>query len=360
VTALAAGQRSRGCSVTVCPIIEPGSHEEHPFLAGLRDREVPIALLEIAHRHYHQERRDVARLIRSHRPDILHTHGYRADIVDAPVARRLGVPIVSTVHGFTRSGLKGRFYEMMQVRSLRRFDAVVAVSRPLGLELRRRGVRDDILCIHPNAWTPRTARLSEQAARQRLGIDPDLFHVGWVGRLSHEKAPDILVEALGLLDDAPWVASFVGDGPMRGRVESRCVELGIEDQVRWHGSIPDAGSLMSAFDLFVLSSRSEGTPIVLLEAMAAGVPIVVTEVGGVLDLVGNAAERVRSESPTALADSIRALRDDRARRTSLGRAGPERLQTHTSESDWLDGYDAIYEAAVGRRGRSRRRAGPTY
>jgi glycosyltransferase involved in cell wall biosynthesis len=328
-------------------------------LAGLRDREIPVAFLEIARRQYHQERRDVARLILSHRPDILHTHGYRADIVDAPVARRLGVPIVSTVHGFTRSGLKGRFYEMMQVLCLRRFDAVVAVSRPLGLELRRRGVRDDILCIHPNAWTPRTAILSERAARQRLGVDPGLFHVGWVGRLNREKAPDILVEALGRLDDAPWVASFVGDGPMRGRVESRCVELGIGGQVRWHGSIPDAGSLMSAFDLFVLSSRTEGTPIVLLEAMAAGVPILVTDVGGVLDLVGNAAERVRPESPTALADSIRALRDDRARRTSLGRAGLERLQTHTSESDWLDGYDAIYEAAVRRRGRSGPRAGPT-
>src|SRR5437879_12795654 len=91
-------------------------------------------------RAYWRERRAVAALCRRIRPDVIHTHGYRPDVVDASVARRLGIPVVTTVHGFTGGGWKNRCYEWLQRRAFRRCDAVVAVCRTLVVGLARGGV----------------------------------------------------------------------------------------------------------------------------------------------------------------------------------------------------------------------------
>ena len=90
-------------------------------------------------RAYLRERAAIARLLREVRPDVVHTHGYRPDVLDAGVARGQGIAVVTTVHGFTGGGWKNRVYEWLQCRAFRRFDAVVAVSRPLVGLLERRG-----------------------------------------------------------------------------------------------------------------------------------------------------------------------------------------------------------------------------
>jgi len=107
-----------------------------------------------------------------------------------------------------------------------------------------------------------------------------------VGRLSREKGADVILDAIAACKP-PWRLSIIGDGPERERLKQQAARLGITDRVTWHGPVSNAGKLLSAFDAFVLSSRTEGTPIVLFEAMHSGVPIVTTSVGGVPDVVSS-------------------------------------------------------------------------
>src|SRR6266849_1325824 len=130
VRSLAAGHRALGHAVRVAAVLEPRS-STHPFVRALDGEGLEIIAITVERRAYLKERAAVAALCSRLHPDVVHTHGYRADIVDAGVARRLGIPTVTTVHGFTGGDWKNRLYESLQRRALRRFDAVVAVSRPL-------------------------------------------------------------------------------------------------------------------------------------------------------------------------------------------------------------------------------------
>src|SRR5206468_931748 len=135
----------------------------------------------------------------------------------------------------------------------------------------------------PNAWRRIAPALDRDAARRTLGIPREDFVVGWVGRLSVEKGPDVLLEALPHLNTVPLTISLIGGGTgaEQRALRARADKLGVADHIRWHGVVPDAERVYTAFDVCVLSSRTEGTPVVLFEAMAAGVPVVATAVGGV-------------------------------------------------------------------------------
>jgi glycosyltransferase involved in cell wall biosynthesis len=269
-------------------------------------------------------------------------------VLHGGVARRLGVPTVTTVHGFCGGGLKNRFYERVQRLAFRRFDAVVAVCRPLAESLIASGVRHGQIHIVPNAYTTSTPTLDRGSARQQLSIPEDEFVLGWVGRLSQEKGADVFVDALARLADLPVAVSVLGDGPERERLQARATARGIGDRIRWHGVVPEAGSFFRAFDAFVLSSRTEGCPMVLFEAMAVRVPIVATEVGGVPDVVSPAeGALVAPDNPNALAEAIRELHCNQARAASRADAARDRLLSDFQLQPWLDRYQAIYTQLQG-------------
>jgi glycosyltransferase involved in cell wall biosynthesis len=274
---------------------------------------------------------------------VVHTHGYRADLQAGAVARRLGLATVSTVHGFTGGDWKNRLYERLQERALRRFDAVVAVSRPLAGRLRSRGVPAERLVSIPNAWHRSGYALTRTEARQRLGLGQGDFVVGWVGRLSAEKGADVLVDALPSMKENAISCCLIGDGPERISLERRVAALGLERRVHWSGARPGAWRLMPAFDALALSSRSEGTPIVLFEAMDAGIPIVATRVGGVPDVLSEReAWLVDPERPDALAGAIRHLHADREEAARRARAARVRLEADYRIEPFLDAYEALY------------------
>jgi glycosyltransferase involved in cell wall biosynthesis len=335
VHALARGLHGLGHDVHVAAVVA-GRPNDHPFFVPLSGSGVHVRPLALPDRAY----------LREVRPDVVHTHGYRPDVVDAGVARRLGIPIVTTVHGFTGGGWKNRCYEWLQCRAFRRFDAVVAVSRPLVERLARAGVQRSRIHAVPNAWCETAAPLDREAARDALGLPRDSFVVGWVGRLSGEKGPDVLLDALPHVGELPLVVSVVGNGVERVPLEARTSALGLDGRVRWHGAVPDAGRLFAAFDVFVLSSRSEGTPMALFEAMAAGVPIVATRVGGVPDVVSRAdAAIVPPDDPVALAAAIRSVYRTPAAAERRARAARARLDRDFGVGPWLKRYEAVYRGA---------------
>ena len=351
VEALAVGLHRRGHRVAVAGVIPAPASPETSLLTALRAAGVAVHTVQTSPRGYLSERAAFGNLCRSLRPDIVHTHGYRPDVVDAAVARKLGVGVVTTVHGFTGGDWKNRIYERLQLRAFRRFDAVVAVSRPLAELLAARGTPRDRIHVVPNAWGPRGAIAPRAEARRALGVPADGVCIGWVGRFTREKGADVLVRAIASLGEPTLTAALVGDGPELERVRAAAAELGVADRVLWTGVIPDAGRFMRAFDVFVLSSRSEGTPIVLFEAMAASVPIVATAVGGVPDVVRDSeAVLVPPEDPLALAQAIRRVAEDPRQAEVRAHAAQQRLASAFAEGPWLDRYEAVYRAVLVRPG----------
>jgi glycosyltransferase involved in cell wall biosynthesis len=351
VAALTLGARGSAVEARVAAVIPP-REIDHPFLAPLRNAGVEVFTIEVPRRGYLKERTEVARLCRRLCPDVVHTHGYRADLVDAAMVRRLGIPVVSTAHGFTGGDRKNRFYEWLQRRALRRFDAVVAVSRTLMDHLAESGVPRERLYYVQNGWYASELPLDREAACRALGIARDGFRVAWVGRLSAEKGPDVLVEALGLLRDFPVTASFLGAGPQRQALETRAAALHVADRIHWHGVVPRAGRLLRAFGAFALTSRTEATPIALLEAMAAEVPIIAAAVGGVPDVVSTKeALLVPPENSQAVAAALREVFQDPAAARRRAGAARERLERDFGLAAWLGQYEAVYRA-VCRKSRS--------
>src|SRR5437588_49382 len=197
VHTLATGQHRAGHRVAVATVLGNGA-DRQLFLAPLDQAGVETMTLRISPRAYGRERAAIVELCRRLRPDVVHTHGYHVDVVDAGAARRAGVPTVTTVHGFTGGDFKNWIYERLQRRAFRRFDAVVAVSRPLARDLERTGVPPARLHIVPNAWPAQDPPpFGRNQAREQLEVPEGRFHVGWVGRLTREKGLDVLLAAAG-------------------------------------------------------------------------------------------------------------------------------------------------------------------
>lgn len=343
VRALAEGQSDAGARVHVAAVLDAAT-EDHPFVKALRTDGTDVRVLRIAGRGYRQERDGVASLLDELRANILHTHGYRPDVIDAPVARNRGIATVSTVHGFTGNGLRNRFYEWLQRRAFRAFDAVIAVSRLQVEGLVRAGVPAERVHVIRNAWRPTAPTSTRADARAMLGLTeaPGPI-IGWVGRLSPEKGGDVLVRALATPALADAHLCMVGEGRSRQDLEALAHDLGVDARIRWLGRVEDAARLMTAFDVLALPSRTEGTPIVVLEANEAGVPVVASAVGGVPDLLGDGPNVVPPEDPAALAEALATTLASPAEAVSAAR---RRIERDYQPEAWVGQHLELYRSVA--------------
>ena len=346
VEMLSAGQVRAGHRVAVIAVVYAGDPRP-PLLSKLANAGVEVMLVETRGRAYGAERAAVKRALQTRRRGIVHTHGYRADVLHLATARALGHAVVSTLHGFTGGDWKNRLYERLQRRAVRRAHRVVAVSRAIGDRMSASGVPSSRVRILQNAFAATATIASRAEARAQLALGEFDWVVGFVGRLSAEKGPDVLLEALAQLQDLPIRSVYIGDGRDESALRERSRKLGLSDRVRWAGAVDDAGALFRAFDLFALSSRTEGTPIALFEAMSAGTPVVASAVGGVGDVVGvGEAWLVPAEDPKALAAAIREAFTDATAGARRAAAAAGRLATGFSAERWVEGYDAVYREAL--------------
>jgi glycosyltransferase involved in cell wall biosynthesis len=349
VRSLAWSQREAGRPVAIAAILDR-PNPEHPFLADLAAADVPAHVVIAGGHGYLSEFRGVRQACLERRPGIVHTHGRRSDVVAGLVARRLGIPTVATVHGAIGGTLRNRVYMRIQHRALRRADAVVAVSDVIARKLVASGV--DARKVHriQNAFADATSRPPRAVARSALDLPDDAPVIGWVGRLSSEKGADVFLDAIAGLQDGNAVASVIGAGDELEGLQRRAERLGIAARVMWHGPVADAGRLFNAFDVFVLSSHTEGTPMVLLEAMAARTPIVATRVGGVPDVVSSSeALLVTPNDPAQLSAAIQSVLADTPAAASRADAAERRLRRDFGWERWVRAYDAIYRLAAGDR-----------
>jgi len=349
VRLLCGGLAARQHRVHVAAIVTSGQPEPR-LLGQLRTNGAEVHVVRLPRRSYLRERKAIAALCRHLLPDVVHTHGYRPDVLAGATARAHGLPVVTTLHGFTGGNWKNRFYERLQRATLPRCDAVVAVSSALAVAATRAGVASECLTVLPNGWDASRQALGRAAARRALNIAPDALRIGWVGRLTSEKGPDILIDAMARISDVPVSVSMIGDGPEREALRASVSKLGLESRVVWHGVVGDAGCLFPAFDLFVLSSRTEGTPITLFEAMAAQVPVVATAVGGVPAIVSEAEVLlVPPGDSRGLAAAIERALANRGESAARARVARARLEREFGLDRWIERYEAVYRAAIARR-----------
>lgn len=348
VSTLAAAQRRAGHTVVVAPTLSaPG--DGWNFTASLEHTDVELVPLMVPRRGYLRERALIREICRSRNVSVVHTHGYRSDIVGGHAGHESGVPIVTTVHGFTGGGWKNRGYERLQRFAFRRFDAVVAVSRPQADQLRASGVPSQRIRIVPNALAAHPSPLDRAEARRALGLPAEGLVAGWVGRVSREKGIDVFIDALASLQDRVMQAAILGEGPERVTEAARAESMA-PSRFLWLGAVPEASRYFAAFDLFVMSSRTEGLPMVMLEAMAAGTPIVATKVGGIPDLISpKEGVLVPAEDPAALADAMRAVIDDREAASVRARAAQLRQKTEFDVGPWSARYESIYRDLIAAR-----------
>jgi glycosyltransferase involved in cell wall biosynthesis len=342
---LSAGHIRRGHTVRVALVLSPGDNP-HPLARALDAVGVETLPVYVRNRDYRGERRAVRAMCRQYRPDVLHTHGYRCDVVDGAVGRAEGIPTVSTCHGFIESDWRARFHQSLQRWALKKFDAVVAVSPGIRERLLEAGVDAGRVRLIPNAATPVAGAASREEARKLLSL-PDKLLIGWVGRLSPEKGADVALEAFARLDERDACLVFLGSGRDATQLQQRAALLQVSERIIWRGAVPDAARFFSAFDAFLLSSRTEGIPMVLLEAMAAKVPIVATRVGGVPEVLDSeSAFLVESEDVDGIAAALRAaLGNSELSRAKLKRAR-QRLAERFAIEPWLTSYESIYRSVV--------------
>lgn len=347
VGSLCKGLATRGHSVLLIVILDD---EMSPpdWADRLSADGVTVEPIRCGRRAYRVERDSALTLCRQARIEIVHTHGSRVDVVTGSAATRWSIPAVSTVHGFVARGWRGRVYGWLHLRALRRFSTVIAVSDQLAATLRAAGVRASRIRVIPNGLPAGGAAVPRLDARRVLGVPHDARVIGWVGRVSHEKGPDIIVDAIRHLQQDTAILCVIGDGPELPAMRARVAACGLDGRVVFAGALHDASRLLGAFDVLALSSRTEGTPMVVLEAALAGVPVVAPAVGGVPDLLGESGGWLAAPaSASALAACLDlALCDplEAARRAATLR---QRLEDREKADGWVDQYVAAYERARG-------------
>jgi glycosyltransferase involved in cell wall biosynthesis len=346
VEALAVGQQRSGYDVRVALLVDPALPESS-LSAALRTREIETIEIAYPARSFRAQRRALESHLVGGGFDVLHSHGYLADMLLASLRAGIGRVRVSTLHGFTGGDWRVRCYELLQLVSLRRFDAVVPVSRVLAdrLDVAVGAGRTAPLIL--NAWPGDMELMERDAARKLLGVRRDSLSLGWVGRISQEKGLDVMIEALPMLLDIPLQLTVIGIGSEERAVRARAREIGVDHSITWFGEAAAASRLFSAFDAFVISSRTEGTPITLFEAMAANVPVVATVVGGIPDVVSeNEATLVPPCDPAALASGIRKVFSDRSAAVRRAARARRRLESDFAAPAWIGRYDALYRRVL--------------
>jgi len=301
----------------------------------------------------------LAKLIRAERPQIVHTHTAKAGAVGRVATLLAGnarPPIV--VHTFHGHVLRGYFNPLatLAFRTLERWLAtlttrLIAVSPEVRDDLVRLGVAppEKFAVIRLGIELDERVGGDEGARREtrrRLGISADGFVVGWVGRMTAVKrTEDVLLAFRGLLDrrvDA-WLC-LIGDGPDRRRLERRAHELGITRRCLFVGYQDDVAPYYDAIDALLLPSVNEGTPVSVIEALAAERPAVATRVGGVPDIVRDGVDGylVDVGDPETLAGRLAELAADPAKRDAMGSEGRKRVLERYAVDRLVDDVDRLY------------------
>ena len=285
--------------------------------------------------------------IRANRIDILHTHGYKTDVLGWLGARGTGCKVISTPHGWSaNAGLNLKIYETLDRLVFYFLDAVVPLSGDLhaGL-LRLPGLRHKLHLIVNGvdlSELDAIATPAQELTAWRQGGD---CIIGYIGQLIPRKGVDTLIRAFSALPFANRRLCLVGEGSQRAELEGLVSQLGETERVRFFGYRDDRIALLKGFDVFVLPSALEGTPRCLLEAMAVGVPVIGSDIPGCRTLIseGGTGLLFRVGDVAGLTQALRKLLADAPQGAAQAQAARSLVRTQFSAAAMAAGYTKLYQ-----------------
>lgn len=281
------------------------------------------------------------------------------DLVHAHSSHALQAAVLALAAGGAPAGLvaaRRLDYRLSSPSVWRRADLVLAVSTAVARVLEDCGLEPGRVRVVHDGIDPAELRPPEEGRlRSAAGAEPDETLVGAVGALVGHKDHRTLVRAAArLAADRPDVRFVVaGEGPLRGELEAEVRERGLEGRFALPGHVEDVARSLGDLDLFVMPSREEGLGTAALEAMAAGVPTVVTRAGGLVDVAGDAVPSAPPEDPGALAEAVGRLLDDPEARRAAASAGRRRVEERFTAARMAEGTLAAYRAVAAARRRRR-------
>jgi len=357
---LAREQQQRGHEPLVGSIRDPGT-DQTPFEALAHSWGLPVVRIRIAPRPTLRVVRSLLRTVRDLAPDVLHSHGYKPNILLGLVPRRIRGPMIATLHGWTgaRTFSALWLYERLDRLSLRRIDSVVVVARcMLGLRALQ-GVPPSRRHVIENGIPTREVRLADLAARGVAPLPYELLEftarqptLVAIGRLSPEKGFTLLLEAFARARSQSAAAHqllIVGEGPERQVLADRIAALHLTGIVRLAGYLEGADRLLARAAGFVMSSLTEGLPLVLLEAMQWRAPILATVVGAIPELLdeGRCGRLVAPNDLATLTHGLQSLMSGGSASdeaiASACQAASGRYTSARMAQQYLEVYEAIRE-----------------
>lgn len=281
----------------------------------------------------------IGRVLREHRIDVVHSHGYKSTIYGLPAARLLRRGFVTTLHGKTAATPALARYERLEMRLLPRADAVACVSPVLAEEARRRAPRVPVAYV-PNGIDVERLRVLSEAPRPV----PEPYFV-LVGRLSPEKGFDVLLDAVARIADKLAAAGArviaIGDGPLREPLTRDIAARGLGERIELRGFDPQPAMWMKHALAVLMPSHTEGLPYTALECMALGRPLVATRVGALPELLeeGACGILLPTRDPQALAEAMARLVDSPSEGDRIGQVALASVRANWSAQVMARRYD---------------------
>ncbi|MDO9543392.1 MAG: glycosyltransferase family 4 protein [Kiritimatiellia bacterium] len=317
--------------------------------------------------------RSISNLLKKERFDLVHTHTSKAGTLGRLAARRCGIPVVHTPHGHIFYGYFGpvltAFYVSVERRMARLTTRIISLTDNETRESLERGIGwpEQYVSIPtgvPLSFFRDIPESMGEHFRKTLDIPPEVFVFLSVGRLVHIKGFDILIKAFARADFSATGGSasggkeknvfliIVGDGEKRLSIESLVVKLGVAPKVRFAGELRDIRVALSAADAFVLASRNEGMGSVYIEAMASGLPVIGTAVGGVPSVIQDRRTGllVAGEDPDALARALAEMALNDELRAAMGKNAASSISPEYDEEASVVRIAALYREVLSLKG----------
>ena len=355
---LSAKQHNRSRLSVVLAYIRDIRDQE--FKISEKARDLGVTYHEIQERGKFDPRvlRAIRELVQRYNINLIHAHDHKTDLFAYLLRCRLRhkrIALVTTAHGWTISGIKGSLYRRLDMLLMRRFDRLIAVSQATKALMVASGIPDHLISVVYNGIDTETwvSSHGQGNLREELGLKQAFPVVGYVGRLTAEKDLGTWLRAAAML--ATWSphARFilVGEGrdhAIEDQFRAMAKSLGISERVLFLGYRADLLRVYSTFDLFMQASLTEGLSNTLLEAMAMGLPVVTTAVGGSTELVldGETGILRQPGDPSGLAKALHALAGDPALRRRMGEAARQRIERSFSFAERLKRIEDLYEQVV--------------
>lgn len=291
--------------------------------------------------------------VRKYNPDIIHLYGLKVNLKWRLFLKLIGFKcVVGSILGLTNKQSIGFWRVKLDVWTARFLTVYVSNSKKVADYLKAKGFpAEKLSVIYNGVEVDKYKSLSverREDLKKHLGIPLDSIVISCVANLRPVKGHIFLIDALSALRELNFSAIMIGDGTLRDSLIEYSIKKGLNDKTKFLGQRFDIPELLSITDIFVLSSLSEGMPLSIMEAMASGLPVVATNVGGVSELVidGETGLLVPPRMPKLLAEKIRLLMNNEALRNTMGLKGQVRVKDNFTLEIMVEKTEAVYKGLI--------------